>query len=195
MPKSCTKQTTKKYRTRNSPPYPANAPGCRFTRRRGNDGFIYESVVNSHNICTWRKRPNLKSQAISTAARNTIERQQRMTKKTKTKTKTKSKKKSRTKSKSRSRTKSKSRSRTKSKKKPRTKSKSNKSRTKSKKKPRTKSKSRSRTKSKSKSTKCKSRIRRNGKLGRGCRRRTTHPSRLCYLHRTKTPYIPGAYFH
>lgn len=40
--RGCTRQTTKKYRTRGSPPYPANL--CRDRIMKGNDGNRYKST-------------------------------------------------------------------------------------------------------------------------------------------------------
>lgn len=45
--------TLKKYRTRNSPPYPANK-NCNKTMK-GNDGKMYISRPNKNNICSWKK--------------------------------------------------------------------------------------------------------------------------------------------
>jgi hypothetical protein len=47
------KQITKKYVTRNSPPFKANAY-C-GERKKGNDGFLYISKINSKGICQWKK--------------------------------------------------------------------------------------------------------------------------------------------
>jgi len=46
-------RTTQKYRTRNSPPYPANE-NCGKTMK-GNDGNMYISKPNKNNICSWKK--------------------------------------------------------------------------------------------------------------------------------------------
>ena len=49
-----TQKTIKnKYKTRNSPPYPANE-NCNKIMI-GNDGNEYKSVPNKNGICTWRK--------------------------------------------------------------------------------------------------------------------------------------------
>lgn len=40
--RGCTRQYTKKYKSRPSPPYPANL--CRLSRKKGNDGHMYKSV-------------------------------------------------------------------------------------------------------------------------------------------------------
>ena len=48
----CVKQNTKKYTSRNAPPYPANK--CCKTERLGNDGNFYVSVPNAKGICTWK---------------------------------------------------------------------------------------------------------------------------------------------
>lgn len=44
--------TLKKYKSRNSPSYPANQ-NC-GKRMSGNDGKMYKSIPNKNNICTWR---------------------------------------------------------------------------------------------------------------------------------------------
>jgi hypothetical protein len=46
-------KTLKKYKTRNSPPYPANVNCGRIMK--GNDGIMYESVANINNVCAWKK--------------------------------------------------------------------------------------------------------------------------------------------
>ena len=46
-------KTLKKYKTRNSPPYPANK-NCNKTMK-GNDGNMYISNPNKNNICSWKK--------------------------------------------------------------------------------------------------------------------------------------------
>lgn len=51
--RGCTRQTSKKYRERNSPPYPANL--CCGSYKAGNDGDLYKSIRNAAGICTWRK--------------------------------------------------------------------------------------------------------------------------------------------
>ena len=48
----CDKQTTKKYRERNSPPYPANKCGLGDTMR-GNDGKMYVVDVNKNEVHRW----------------------------------------------------------------------------------------------------------------------------------------------
>lgn len=48
---ACKKQTTKKYATRPSPPYPANE--CCNKRKRGNDGRMWVSKAASNGICRW----------------------------------------------------------------------------------------------------------------------------------------------
>ena len=40
---TCSKNTTKKYKTRKSPPYPANS--CKNMKKKGNDGKFYVSVA------------------------------------------------------------------------------------------------------------------------------------------------------
>jgi hypothetical protein len=46
-------KTLKKYKTRNSPPHPANK-NCNKTMK-GNDGNMYTSKPNKNNICSWKK--------------------------------------------------------------------------------------------------------------------------------------------
>jgi hypothetical protein len=55
---SCIRNTSKKYITRNSPPYSANK--CCNETKKGNDGNLYISKPNKNNICKWIK-PNKKS--------------------------------------------------------------------------------------------------------------------------------------
>ena len=45
-------KTLKKYKTRNSPPYPANK-NCDRTMM-GNDGQMYVSRANINGVCSWR---------------------------------------------------------------------------------------------------------------------------------------------
>ncbi len=49
--RGCSRQTTSKYMSRNSPPYPAN--NCCGTTKRGNDGHMYRSSGSKH--CKWTK--------------------------------------------------------------------------------------------------------------------------------------------
>ena len=58
--KDCSKQSTKKYTSRKSPPYPANA--CCGELRTGNDGLRYVSVANVNGVCRWVKRERHKKQ-------------------------------------------------------------------------------------------------------------------------------------
>lgn len=46
-------QTSKKYTTRKSPPFPANE--CCEAIKRGNDGKLYMSVELKNGICRWQK--------------------------------------------------------------------------------------------------------------------------------------------
>jgi len=46
-------KTLKKYKTRHSPPYPANE-NCN-KKMKGNDGLMYISKQNKNNICSWKK--------------------------------------------------------------------------------------------------------------------------------------------
>lgn len=47
----CTKQSTKKYTARSSPPYPANL--CCDMTIVGNDGQLYKSVASKTGVCRW----------------------------------------------------------------------------------------------------------------------------------------------
>lgn len=49
-PTGCAKQTTKKYTSRKSPPYPANQ--CCGQKKRGKDG-MYVSKPNKNGVCRW----------------------------------------------------------------------------------------------------------------------------------------------
>lgn len=48
----CTIQTTKKYTSRSSPPYPANK--CCGKTLKGNDGKKYISEPGALGICAWK---------------------------------------------------------------------------------------------------------------------------------------------
>lgn len=49
----CAMQTTKKYLSRPSPPYPANK--CCGKTMIGNDGSKYIAAPNASGICAWKK--------------------------------------------------------------------------------------------------------------------------------------------
>lgn len=49
----CVMQTTKKYLSRPSPPYPANK--CCGKTMTGNDGAKYTSVQKTTGMCAWKK--------------------------------------------------------------------------------------------------------------------------------------------
>lgn len=51
MPKTCTRQGSKKYTTRPSPPYPANV--CQGMKMVGNDGRVYVSKPDYRGIHRW----------------------------------------------------------------------------------------------------------------------------------------------
>jgi hypothetical protein len=51
--KGCVKQTTKKYTSRSSPPFPANE--CKDEKMTGNDGLKYFSKADSRGIYKWVK--------------------------------------------------------------------------------------------------------------------------------------------
>ena len=65
----CVQQTTKKYKVRSSPPFPANE--CQGEKMKGNDGLDYVSKVDSRGIYRWvkldgkktRRAPSRKSRA------------------------------------------------------------------------------------------------------------------------------------
>jgi hypothetical protein len=48
----CDIQTTSKYTSRPSPPYPANA--CCGRVMSGNDGQLYKSVSDKNGVCHWK---------------------------------------------------------------------------------------------------------------------------------------------
>lgn len=50
--RGCSRQSTKKYTSRKSPPYPANL--CCNQFRLGNDKKVYRSRRNKNGICTWK---------------------------------------------------------------------------------------------------------------------------------------------
>jgi len=52
--RGCSPQSTKKYRSRSSPPYPAN--NCCGATKKGNDGKSYKSVKAANGICRWVKK-------------------------------------------------------------------------------------------------------------------------------------------
>ena len=49
----CVMQTTKKYLSRSSPPYPANK--CCGKTMTGNDGAKYTAAPSVSGICAWNK--------------------------------------------------------------------------------------------------------------------------------------------
>jgi hypothetical protein len=49
----CIMQTTKKYLSRPSPPYPANK--CCGKKMTGNDGSKYVAEPNAAGMCAWKK--------------------------------------------------------------------------------------------------------------------------------------------
>jgi hypothetical protein len=56
--KTCTAQSTKKYQGRTSPPYPANAEGCRDSKKYGqgaNKDVLYESRPDKRGVYRWYK--------------------------------------------------------------------------------------------------------------------------------------------
>jgi hypothetical protein len=65
----CVKQTTKKYKTRPSPPYPANK--CRNTTKKGNYGNFYKSVSDKKGVYKWT-RLNKTRKALIQRKRNKL---------------------------------------------------------------------------------------------------------------------------
>jgi len=59
----CVRQTSARYTTRGSPPFPANR--CCGETKKGNDGTMYRSIPNTRGICTWRKVASKRSRASS----------------------------------------------------------------------------------------------------------------------------------
>lgn len=59
--KACSKQTTKKYTTRKSPPYKAQE--CRGKVKEGNDGNLYISKPNKNDVYRWVKKPSKPSKS------------------------------------------------------------------------------------------------------------------------------------
>jgi hypothetical protein len=51
--RGCSPQSTKKYRSRKSPPYPAN--NCCGQVKKGNDGSRYKSISTKSGHCVWKK--------------------------------------------------------------------------------------------------------------------------------------------
>jgi hypothetical protein len=49
----CTRQTSKKYSDRSSPPFPANE--CCDQEMVGNDGSMYVSRADKNGRCAWKK--------------------------------------------------------------------------------------------------------------------------------------------
>ncbi len=60
MQKTCSKQTTKKYRSRPSPPFPANVIGCRNKTKKGNNGKMFVSRSDSRGIFRWIQKSKRK---------------------------------------------------------------------------------------------------------------------------------------
>lgn len=51
--RGCTRQSTKKYEDRPSPPFPANE--CCNQEMMGNDGNMYVSRADKNGRCAWKK--------------------------------------------------------------------------------------------------------------------------------------------
>jgi len=51
--RGCSRQTSKKYVNRPSPPFPGNK--CCGQIMVGNNGSMYKSVPNKNGICAWKK--------------------------------------------------------------------------------------------------------------------------------------------
>ena len=60
----CEKQILQKYVIRNSPPYPANNPGCIGKILLGNDHRLYKSIATKNGIYRWK--PVIKKNEQST---------------------------------------------------------------------------------------------------------------------------------
>jgi len=75
----------KKYRSRPSPPLPANNVDCRFRTFVGNDGFLWSSQPDASNVFHWirvlKKQSNLSS--IQKKSKVTTKKSKVTTKKTK----------------------------------------------------------------------------------------------------------------
>lgn len=67
---TCTKQHTKRYTQRNSPPYPANK--CRVnSRKRGNDGLLYVAKPNVNGVKRWVKSSKSKTSKTTKSTKST----------------------------------------------------------------------------------------------------------------------------
>ncbi len=66
---SCTIQSTKKYLSRNSPPYPANK--CCKKTLKGNDNQMYISVANKNGVCAWKLASSKRSSKSSKSSKET----------------------------------------------------------------------------------------------------------------------------
>lgn len=70
------RQSTKKYQTRDSPPYKANDYCGR--KKRGNDGNWWISEPDYRGICRWQKyKVKAKSKRVSTRKRRSLKRRSR----------------------------------------------------------------------------------------------------------------------
>ena len=49
----CSRKATKKYKSRKSPPFPANK--CCGKTKKGNDKKLYTAKANKAGVCTWAK--------------------------------------------------------------------------------------------------------------------------------------------
>ena len=59
----CKQLRTKKYRTRDGPPFPANDPDCRGKEKEGNDNQMYRSVRASNGVYRWKKTSSEKKRS------------------------------------------------------------------------------------------------------------------------------------
>ena len=56
LKKSCSKQTTEKFKRRKSTPY--NSSDCKNKKMTGNDGTMWESIKRKDGVYTWRRLKN-----------------------------------------------------------------------------------------------------------------------------------------
>ena len=87
----CVKDETKKYKTRPSPPFPANK--CKGKTKKGNNGKMFKSKPDSNGVHKWvavvpaSKATATKSKATKTKAKKTKSTKTKKTTSKKTKTK------------------------------------------------------------------------------------------------------------
>jgi hypothetical protein len=82
----CVKDETKKYKTRPSPPFPANK--CKGKTKKGNNGKMFKSKPDSNGVHKWvAVVPASKATATKTKAKKTKSTKTKKTTSKKTKTK------------------------------------------------------------------------------------------------------------